>query len=347
MTTARVAVDRSRDLLVDEDVQLALYLAYELHYGLDGADGGWEWSSDLLAARAVVEAAFEAALRRRFDADGPVDGGSAPGGSADDVAPEELPAALLRLATEGDGPVGGPVAAYVARHATLDQVRELMAMRTVYQLKEADPHTFAIPRLRGRAKAALVEIQADEYGGGHPDRVHAGLFARMLRALGLSDRPNDYLDLVPAPSLASVNAISLFALHHRLRGALCGHLAAFEATSSLPSGRMSAGLQRLGLGPDATEYFDEHVEADAVHEQVAAHDLCGSLVAAEPDLVPDVLLGARTCLGVDGLVGRLVLDAWESGATALRTPLPADTDADTDAGQPAGADADRLLGLAG
>lgn len=41
--------------------------------------------------------------------------------------------------------------------------------RSAYQLKEADPHSFALPRVpAGRAKAAFVEIQADEYGGGVP-----------------------------------------------------------------------------------------------------------------------------------------------------------------------------------
>jgi hypothetical protein len=37
----------------------------------------------------------------------------------------------------------------------------------------------------------------------------------------------------------------------------------------------------------------EHVEADAVHEQIAAHDLCGSFAAAEPELAGDVVWGAR------------------------------------------------------
>ncbi len=56
--------------------------------------------------------------------------------------------------------------------------------RSAYQLKEADPHSWAIPRLSGPPKAALVEIQADEYGGGRPDRMHAELFADAMEALG-------------------------------------------------------------------------------------------------------------------------------------------------------------------
>src|ERR671934_756513 len=58
----RVAVDRV-DALVDDDLQLALYLCYELHYrGLPGIDERWEWEPSLLAARRELEAAFEEAL---------------------------------------------------------------------------------------------------------------------------------------------------------------------------------------------------------------------------------------------------------------------------------------------
>jgi hypothetical protein len=75
----------------------------------------------------------------------------------------------------------------MAREATLEQAKEFVVLRSVYQLKEADPHTWAIPRLRGRAKSAMVEIQADEYGGGKPGRIHAELFARTMQGLGLAE----------------------------------------------------------------------------------------------------------------------------------------------------------------
>ena len=56
-----------------------------------------------------------------------------------------------------------------------------MLHRSAYQLKEADPHSFALPRLWGPPKAAMVTIQADEYGGGRPERIHAQLFADAMR----------------------------------------------------------------------------------------------------------------------------------------------------------------------
>jgi len=56
--------------------------------------------------------------------------------------------------------------------------------------------------------------------------------------------------------------MSLFALNRRLRGAAVGHFAAFEASSSVPSRRIAAGLERLGMPEQAALYFHEHVEAD-------------------------------------------------------------------------------------
>jgi hypothetical protein len=321
---ATQAVRSGGDLATDEDVQLSLYLLHELHYTggpvatANGPD--WEWHPELLRCRQVLSGAFERQLRETCSVEVP-----------DDLA--DVPATLFAMA-RGEPDAGGTggatgkrrrpasVPSFVARQATLAQLREVLVLRSPYQLKEADPHTFAIPRLRGRPKAALVEVQTDEYGGGRVERMHSELFARSMRSVGLDDRPNGYLDLAPAVVLAGVNAMSHFALHRRLRGALCGHLAAFEMTSSLPAKRYVAGMQRLGLGRDAWLFFDEHIEADAVHEQIAAGDLCGGLVDDEPDLAADVLLGAAVCLRLDARVSEHMLSAWSSGRSALRRPLP-------------------------
>jgi hypothetical protein len=199
-------------------------------------------------------------------------------------------------------------------------------------LKEADPHTWAIPRLDGRAKSAMVEIQADEYGGGKPGRMHSELFARTMRGLGLDPSFGAYLDSIPAITLASVNSMSLFGLQRRLRGAICGHLAIYEMTSSIPNGKYARGFRRLGFDGDVTEYFEEHVEADAVHEQIAGRDLAGGLIAEHPALAADVFFGAGSALYLDGLAGGWQLDAWSSGRSALRQPLDAGQQAPVAAG---------------
>jgi hypothetical protein len=164
----------------------------------------------------------------------------------------------------------------------------------------------------------MVEIQADEYGGGTPARMHSELFAGMMRDLGLDAGYGALWDDAPAVAFTSVNTMSLFGLHRRWRGAALGHLACVEMTSSEPSRRYSSGLRRLGFDESTTVFYDEHVEADAVHEQIASVDMCGSLVAGEPHLAVDVLFGAACALALDGVTARHLLGAWEAGRSGLR-----------------------------
>jgi hypothetical protein len=289
------------DALGDDDLHLALYACYELHYrGFAGVHPDWEWSPALIAARLQLERVFEQALRAEVP--------------AQDAAPERLEHTLRALVAEDDGP---PLSRFLQREATIEQFREFMIHRSAYQLKEADPHSWAVPRLYGRPKEALVEVQADEYGGGRPGRMHASLFADSMRAVGLDDTYGAYLDRLPGTTLATVNLMSLFGLHRRLRGCIVGHLAAFEMTSPGPNRRYAAGLRRLSA-EGATEFFDEHVEADAVHEAVAAHDLAAGLAQQQPDLSGDILFGAAALLHVEARFAAALLDAWSSGATALR-----------------------------
>ncbi|MDQ0767367.1 hypothetical protein QF031_000116 [Pseudarthrobacter defluvii] len=304
------------DILAHEDIQLALFCLYELHYsGLDGVSDNWEWEPALIRVRRLIEEPFEAALRAA--ASQAAGNFELPGGVA--MTSDAVADVLFGLAATDTGP---SVSRYVARKASLDQLREFLVHKSMYQLKEADPHTWAIPRLSGRAKAALVEIQADEYGGGRPERMHSALFARTMRGVGLDDSYGAYVDAVPAISLASVNLMSLCGLNRRLRGAITGHLAIYEMTSSQPNRFYGNGFRRHGFGPDITHYFDEHVEADAVHEQIAGRDLAGGLVEAEPGLLADVLFGATAVMAIDSRLSAHLMSSWEAGQTSLRTAVP-------------------------
>ncbi|MBB4703911.1 iron-containing redox enzyme family protein [Sphaerisporangium siamense] len=290
--------------LTDEDLQLALYVCYELHYGgFDEVDDRWEWNPSLLALRARLEERHAADLAAAVP-------------EAPRVAAEDIAQALAELIASQEE--GAAMAIFLHRAADPGQFREFLIHRSLYHLKEADPHTWAIPRLRGPAKAALVEIQADEYGGGRPHRMHSELFRATMRAMGLDDSYGAYADRVPAITLAIGNTMSMFGLHRRHRGALLGHLAALEMTSSLPNHRYSQGLRRLRAGAAARRFFDEHVQADAVHEQIAANDMCGAFVAEHPGLAGDVLYGAACAVTLDRLFGEHVMRHWCAGRTSLR-----------------------------
>jgi len=299
------------DPLGDDDLHLALYCCYELHYrGFDEVDPRWEWDPGLLALRAGLEQVFEDGL------DDALAGWTPPSA---DAATMDL--ALRAIADADDSP---SLSRYLETRGTLAQFHEFAIHRSAYQLKEADPHTWAIPRLWGPPKAALVEVQSDEYGGGDPQRVHAHLFARTMRALALDDGYGAYVEALPGVTPATVNLMSLFGLHRRHRGRLVGHLALFEMTSSIPNRRYATGLRRLGLGDaDATAFFDEHVTADAVHENIAAVDLAGGLTQSEPGLRHDILFGARALVELDRRWAHALLDAWGENRTALHEREPA------------------------
>jgi hypothetical protein len=289
-----------REPLIDEDLQLALWVCYELYYrGFDGVDPDREWDTGVIAFRRTIEDVVLAELRRQI----PV---------TDDSTP--VPERLKTLIAADDGP---SLSAYMQRRATRAQFEEFAIHRSIHQLKEADPDTWAIPRLLPRAKSALVEIQADEYGGGMLEQMHQQLFAGTLRGLGLDDGYCAYLDAVPGVTLALFNLRSLFGLNRRLRGALVGYLAAFEMTSPGPNRRYSQGLRRLGLDEDTRRFYDVHVTADALHEQLAAYDLCGGLVADEPELADDVIFGAACCLHLEAAFARHLLDSWRTGRSSL------------------------------
>src|SRR4051812_37385184 len=103
------------DPLADDDLHLALYLCYELHYrGLDGVDERWEWDPGLLAWRARLETVFEDALRGTV---------AAPAPPAD---PSAMDLALRAVADADDGP---SLSRFIQSRATLPQVRELLVHR--------------------------------------------------------------------------------------------------------------------------------------------------------------------------------------------------------------------------
>ena len=143
-----------------------------------------------------------------------------------------------------------------------------------------------------------------------------------MEAVGLDARYGAYVDHIPALTLATVNLMSFLGLHRGRRGAIVGHLALFEMTSSLPNRRYGNAVRRLGFtSAEATAFFDEHVEADAVHEAVASVDLAGGLVRQEPALAGDLLWGARTLAAIEARWATELLEAWQEGRSSLRIPL--------------------------
>src|SRR3954447_22998239 len=98
----------------EEDLQLALYCCYELHYrGYEGVDDDWEWEPSLLAERTALERRFEGALRDALATPPP--------------AARDVPALLAGLLAASAGP---PLGRFLERQATLEQFREFVVHRS-------------------------------------------------------------------------------------------------------------------------------------------------------------------------------------------------------------------------
>lgn len=279
-----------------EDLAVALHTCFEPHYqGFAGVADDVEWSPDLLAFRRCMELVFERALRDSVKSDEDV------AGALDELLVEPVP--------------GNGVSHFLRDEGEWWHLREYVVHRSIYHHKEADPHAWVIPRLWGRAKAALVAVEFDEFGGGHGDRMHAQLYRDLMASSSLDTDYLSYFDEVPAPVIAVVNMMSLFGLHRRLRGAMVGHFAAAEITTPPSAARLVKALQRLGGDP---HFFAEHVEADAVHEQILRHDVVGDLLDREPGLAADVVFGIRATDFLESRFAEHVLGAWRAGRTSLR-----------------------------
>jgi hypothetical protein len=295
------------DALGGADHHLALYVCWELAFrGWAGIDSDWEWEPSLIVLRTGLERAFEQAVLDGID-------------SVPDAVDGDVPTRLRTAVEADDSP---SVARFLAQQGTVEQIRELLAHRSAYHLKEVDPHVRTIPRLPYKAKAALVEVLTDEYGGGRPEYLHAELFRKAMDAFGLDGTENAYVACLPGVTLATVNLMTLFGAHSRWRGALVGHLAATEMTSSEANRRYARAARRVGFDShEATHFFDEHVEADAIHDVVCLHDLAGGLAEAEPELADSIVFGARALMLVEERLARHLLGAWEVDRSSLRRPL--------------------------
>jgi len=291
------------DPLTDDDFHLALWCCYELHHqGFEGVDDASEWDPEIIAFRTVLEEAFEGALRTEHQ-------------------PEAIPAdplVALRVITEWAGP---PLSSTMATSGTRVQLEEFAIHRSAYQLKEADPHTWAIPRLHGPGRSAMIEIQADEYGQGRPGEAHAELFAAAMDQLGLNTEFGHYIDRLPGTTLATDNLATMFGLNRRLRGALIGHLALFEMTSVTPMSRYLSAARRIGGLGALARFYEVHVEADAHHAELALEKMVGGFLATEPSLAADIIFGAAALTKVEFRFAKHLLATWRDGHSSLRPCL--------------------------
>ena len=276
--------------VADEDLHLALYCCYELHYrGFEGVDDPWKREPSLLALRAQRSSVeFEAIARlvgwpvnRRFR-----EGRCAP---ARVIRPTTLRRSRAHP-TAGDG----------------EQLLE-------FTVTDRRPAQGGRSTLVGAAAAVEKaeggdgQVQADEYGDGSQQDRPRELFAARWRRQG-STGPTAHTSSNSGRDAGDGQPDVAVGLHRRLAARSSGHLALFEITSLVPNRRYATGLRRLGYGDDAS-FLRRRVVADAVHESVARRP--GTRPARiGPRLGADILWRRESAAGDRRPVGAHMMQAW-------------------------------------
>lgn len=235
--------------------------------------------------------------------------------------PEEFVAWLADLALERDLPEVPPshIGPFIRDAISLDQLKEIVAQRSLFFLKEPDPWAMVIPSLHGEAKAGLLDLLLDEYGWGRYDQMHSTVYENLMAALDLETGYDAYAASSSWQFLAEMNLQNLYARHRRLCRRMYGYVYLVEADSPRAMKDYLAAWERLGLGDDqrVTHFYELHVTADEGHQDVALREIILPIVKAEPIAREDIARGVLEGRAVHRLFSAHLRSTFEQDGTTL------------------------------
>jgi hypothetical protein len=235
--------------------------------------------------------------------------------------PEAFGPWLADLALERELPQLPPtgMGPYIRDHITLDQLKEIVAQRSLFFLKEPDPWAMVIPSLQGPAKAGLLDLLLDEYGWGRHDHMHSTVYEDLMRRLELDTTYDAYFERTSWQVLASMNLQGMYARHRRLCRRMYGYIYLVEADSPGSMKNYIAGYNRLGIDDeDFLKFYDLHITADEGHQDVALNEVVMPVVRAEPAAMAEVARGVLEGHVVHRTFSQHLHDCFTTGRSSLR-----------------------------
>lgn len=207
---------------------------------------------------------------------------------------------------------------FVRDLASLEQLKEVVAQRSLFFLREPDPWIYAIPTLQGAAKAGLIDLLLDEYGWGKLERMHSNVYAAVMAALELPSETDHFETASSWQYIATLNHQWMCALTPEHSRRLLGTIYLTEATSPDAMTNYLAGWKRLGI-TDArvTEFYDLHVSADENHREVALEEVVMPVCNAEATALHEVALGIFDARTLEADFADHLVDSFTSGRTSL------------------------------
>ena len=192
----------------------------------------------------------------------------------------EVRKALRNRVAEDLDPKPSTEGLYFRNEMTKTGYRRLLAIASLDGLVEASQLSRVLGGTANEVQAMLTRIFFEEYGKGILVRKHSSYFSAMLGKFKMETRPEAYFDLAPWEVLANIN--HSFFLCERKRNFLryIGSLLFFEVSVPAAFKNYKLAGERLGLNPEAINYWEVHIKEDERHGRWIP-----ILPAHSPDLV--------------------------------------------------------------
>lgn len=155
-----------------------------------------------------------------------------------------------------------PVYEWLAEEATLEELRDYLSLEGGPDGGFDDLVAACQVGIDGEAKLELARNYWDEMGNGRLARVHTELHRKLSRALDLRAVPRHEL---PVEALERAALGSLLATNRWLQPEMIGALGLIELQAGPRCRKVVRGLERVGCGWDAIDFYAEHAEADPRH----------------------------------------------------------------------------------
>lgn len=203
----------------------------------------------------------------------------------------EVRAAIRDRVAEDLNPKPSVEGLYFRNEMTKTGYRRLLAIASLDGLVEASQLSRVLGGVGNEVQSMLTRIFSEEYGKGILAKKHSTYFSTMLKKFKMDTRPEAHFDLAPWEVLANIN--QSFFLCERKRNYLryIGSLLFFEVSVPAAFENYKLAGERLGLSPEAANYWELHIMEDQRHGRWMVDEVALPLVDRYPNLAWEIVWG--------------------------------------------------------
>ena len=222
---------------------------------------------------------------------------------------EYFPSWIERYARNHSSTLIHPIFPFLAKEASLEQMREFFFQETPLEMLFGDIVGLMLPGLYGGPKMELVRNYWDEVGCGDEKRVHRNLRARLMQDFFIpSDAYISHADQLICEEIELINLYLGLALNRAKFAQLIGVMLTTELIIPGNFNYLIEGWKRLGVDDSMLAYHIEHTTVDEVHAQDLLYRVVMPILKDAPHLMSDIVMGVSRRLDASRAVSDKLYD---------------------------------------